>query len=1055
MQDAHLPMTSLSVREGSDWPAVSPASYLLGTKEPQVIGVSRSRRRAARWNIKRAAASMVSLQFGLLSALALGFERLNELTHQSWVGGRLSKAQRETAQSFFQQARLLSRVRGSPCAGGQARLEAAIVSLDVGGEYHLGRLSPGSSLPQQLARSPEKGLPGDLCWLTAEALDLPEIGACIPAKDWLSEPTLQMWCDPASLHAERETLPAKPALLCSDSEWMKVLDRLRRRSLLSDLPLSKIPRDPSGALLTAGAFGIIKNATRLRFIIDRRPANHYERQLPGLNLPHGVCFTKFLLGPGEILRLHLRDASNYYYLLEVPEERLPFQGVGPPVSKEWWDAGCPSHWSEEKAFRGEDLIQPVFRAVIMGDTNGVVVGQEVHRNMLLRNHVFLPQEEVQYHQPAPQGKTWAGVYIDDFGVAQAVSSKRPQDRGRDHDIMEKADAVYEEVGIPVKEEKKLQNLPSGKIWGAHLGAEPPSVGVDVTKLLTLANLTWALLAKGSVTKRLMCVLTGNWGFPLQFRRCLMSLFQYTFKWTEALPEHVPCCIPPNTFDELLAVSLMCNHMHADISQEICRVIGATDASPEGLGACQAKVPATLAKTLFCRADLRGERTTLGGVLQPEPAGRSRPSVPRGPSRHVLVAVHLFSGPRRMGDVHHWWSLLSTTYGVEIALEDYDICILVRQHDLTREPFFRWLLGRAERGQINWVLGGPPCGTWSRARFSPKPGPPPVRTREHPWGLPNLSRHQQHSVEIGTTLLLNYIEICRAVASAGGFYILEHPEDPGCAPYPSIWVVQPLLDLLRETGGRTVGLHQSAFDRDSTRKDTRLASNLEHIDTLARRGSLGQKLPPLIGIDPKTKKFKTSQAQVYRPGLCKALVHAFELQLTETPMVSVCDYNTAEKLPGAPSDFTPLPLGHLHSDVQPDHSIAELVCDWDWRTVFSHAASDHSHINLKELRAARLYLKRHAKSKNKKNGRVIILLDSQVARGALTRGRSPSYPINRQLRRLVPTLIGGKIFPTFLWIPSKANPSDPPSRFRPLWSWLKDARAAKRLRRMGSEPQQLQ
>eukprot|EP00972_Heterocapsa_arctica_P112783 16433719-Heterocapsa_arctica.AAC.1 len=79
--------------------------------------------------------------------------------------------------------------------------------------------------------------------------------------------------------------------------------------------------------------------------------------------------------------------------------------------------------------------------------------------------------------------------------------------------------------------------------------------------------------------------------------------------------------------------------------------------------------------------------------------------------------------------------------------------------------------------------------------------------------------------------MNFIELCYAVAACLGFYILEHPEDPGCAPYPSIWATDPVRELLERTGGTTVGLHQSAFDVESTKKATRLGSNLPSIGSL--------------------------------------------------------------------------------------------------------------------------------------------------------------------------------------------------------------------------------
>ena len=325
-------------------------------------------------------------------------------------------------------------------------------------------------------------------------------------------------------------------------------------------------------------------------------------------------------------------------------------------------------------------------------------------------------------------------------------------------------------------------------------------------------------------------------------------------------------------------------------------------------------------------------------------------------------------------------------------------------------------------------------------------PPSVRTRSLPCGLPSLSETQARDVRVGTKLLLNFIQLCHAVAEGGGYYALEHPEDPGSEPYPSIWVTDPVLELLEKIRGASIGLHRSAFYADSTRKAARLGSNPPSIASLQKFGYLDpiRDRKPLIGKDPKTGKFRTSQAQVYRLGLCQAIAHTFEMHIADTTQTIVTEYNAGACREGKPPDFPLLPAGVTVEPIAPSEDIGDLICDWNWRTVFSHPVTDNSHINFKEPRAVRLYLKRQAKSRTKK-GRVIVLVDSQVARGAPMRGRSPSKPINRQLRRLLPMLLGGQLYPSFLWIPSEANPSDASSRVQPLWGWLKDARSATRPR----------
>ena len=75
------------------------------------------------------------------------------------------------------------------------------------------------------------------------------------------------------------------------------------------------------------------------------------------------------------------------------------------------------------ASAAESIVQPVFTAVMMGDANGVLLGESVHTNVLERNNTYDPAEKLLWGHPVPAGDTWVGVYIDDLGVVQALTDK--------------------------------------------------------------------------------------------------------------------------------------------------------------------------------------------------------------------------------------------------------------------------------------------------------------------------------------------------------------------------------------------------------------------------------------------------------------------------------------------------------------------------------------------------------------------------------------------------------------------------------------------------------
>jgi hypothetical protein len=60
-------------------------------------------------------------------------------------------------------------------------------------------------------------------------------------------------------------------------------------------------------------------------------------------------------------------------------------------------------------------------------------------------------------------------------------------------------------------------------------------------------------------------------------------------------------------------------------------------------------------------------------------------------------------------------------------------------------------------------------------------------------------------------------------------------------------------------------------------------------------------------------------------------------------------------------------------------------------------------------------------------RLLVLSDSQVAVGALSKGRSSAPTLLRRLRAISASLLAGGVQLSVRWIPSASNPADEPSR----------------------------
>ena len=98
---------------------------------------------------------------------------------------------------------------------------------------------------------------------------------------------------------------------------------------------------------------------------------------------------------------------------------------------------------------------------------------------------------------------------------------------------------------------------------------------------------------------------------------------------------------------------------------------------------------------------------------------------------------------------------------------------------------------------------PPCSTWSRARHSGSPGPRPLRSRQHPLGLPSLPPEHQHVLASHNQALefaIMCVEIAQQFCPAVSI-IWVAPEDLGghvqTGP-PSVWQFRETTQLQSRT-----------------------------------------------------------------------------------------------------------------------------------------------------------------------------------------------------------------------------------------------------------------
>jgi len=141
-----------------------------------------------------------------------------------------------------------------------------------------------------------------------------------------------------------------------------------------------------------------------------------------------------------------------------------------------------------------------------------------------------------------------------------------------------------------------------------------------------------------------------------------------------------------------------------------------------------------------------------------------------------------------------------------------------------------------------------------------------------WGRSDLFPSERIRVEEANVLWLNFMSVAEAVASRGGAYLWEHPADPGCDPYPSIWITAEMMEFEKRVGGRRVHLHQCPFGGLAPKLTTLSGNldNMEEVDGVRCPGLSAQHQHGIsIGRRPEGG-FYTRRLQTYPPKLCEAL-----------------------------------------------------------------------------------------------------------------------------------------------------------------------------------------
>jgi hypothetical protein len=227
-------------------------------------------------------------------------------------------------------------------------------------------------------------------------------------------------------------------------------------------------------------------------------------------------------------------------------------------------------------------------------------------------------------------------------------------------------------------------------------------------------------------------------------------------------------------------------------------------------------------------------------------------------------------------------------GIHLTVVSLDIITDPVMGDVTVKATQDFWFHYASCGAVAGFLCGPPCETWSRARFvklrnSQCKSPRPVRSGEELWGLLSLSLREARQVGVGNFLLCFALEMLFRLALVEASGALEHPDMPPDETMPSIWRLPIMEWLLQMPGVHTFSFCQGLLGAPTLKPTRLLVLNMQDLMGELRRHHLCRDLPARSAIGKEEGgAWQTTKLKEYPPAMSRALAASFVKSLSSRP-----------------------------------------------------------------------------------------------------------------------------------------------------------------------------
>ena len=564
---------------------------------------------------------------------------------------------------------------------------------------------------------------------------------------------------------------------------------------------------------------------------------------------------------------------------------------------------------------------------------------------------------------------------------------------------DKAQAAYNLERLQGSPDKDIRGSSSGRVIGGFINGERfamdrgiVGLGSPPEKRYGMSWITLQACQLPAISDSLHLSLLGGWTSMAMFRRCFMGLFNEVHHvvdldfFNSNHPRLIP--LPRSTAEEFVLAAVLVPLFQANLSAGFGNYIYATDASESRGAVCRAPLSEDLQEVIsrVCKSKgsytrlLRPEEKILRDLGEIEDELDDGSFFPARPTRALACRFHFIEVFAGAAVVTASLSALGVTCGPPLELYDSE------EFDLKFVHILEWLTYMLLAGHLDSCMVEPPCTSFSIMRR------PSLRSKARPFGH-NIDHHQTKD---GNLLAHRGFQLLDSAESSGAPGLLETPNSSLLKNLPS-WE-----NLENRPGFKASRVDSCAFGSPHLKSFKFLHVNMV-LQHSSRRCRCTRK-------HVKVEGALTKASATYVPALADALALDFK------------DAILAKHRREEEED--------IKVDGLENQAVNHMANSLAWEVVVDWAFKNESHINLLEMKSVERLVEYLVK-KDLDDMRLVSLVDSNVTRCAVAKGRSSSKALSSVLRRISSLLVAGGLYLCTPYVPTRLNVSDDPTRMVPI------------------------